>query len=230
MAIEKTSHFLNTTDDMLGRLPPDQHKIISDFLSLRQIYSSAIRAVTTKLEILNDEFSVVHDRNPIHHIESRLKTPQSMIDKLIRKNLDITVDSLRENLTDIAGVRVICYYINDIYLTANLLTNQDDITLLRRSDYIKNPKDNGYRSLHLVVKAPVYLSDRREDVPVEIQIRTIAMDCWASLEHQIRYKKQMDIPEDVLESLRSCAADIASIDSRMQDLNASVQQLKSGGE
>ena len=225
MAIERKAAFLSANDDMLGALAPEHHKILSDFISLRQIYNSAILAVTTKLEILNDEFSVIHDRNPIHHIESRLKTPQSIMDKLLRKNLDISIESVRENLTDIAGVRVICYYIDDIYSIAELLTRQDDVKLVRRSDYIKSPKENGYRSLHLVITAPVYLSDRKEEVPVEIQIRTVAMDFWASLDHQIRYKKKLDIPGQILSELRSCACDIADIDRKMQELNTAVEQL-----
>jgi putative GTP pyrophosphokinase len=230
MAIEITSSFLNAHDDLLGNLDPQQQKVLGDFIGLRQIYGSAIREVTTKLEVLNDEFSMIHDRNPIHHIESRLKTPQSMISKLARKNLDITVDSLKRHLTDIAGVRVICYYIDDIYMIAKLLSGQDDVKVLRRSDYIQSPKENGYRSLHLVITAPVYLSNRKENVPVEIQIRTVAMDFWASLEHQIRYKKDQAISPGVLDELRNCASDIAAIDKKMQDLQTAVWKLKDSGD
>ena len=140
----------------------------------------------TKLEVLDDEFRVKFDHNPIHHMEYRLKSPHSMVEKLRRRGLPVTIPSIRENLHDVAGVRVICNYIDDIYRIADLLVKQDDITLLCTKDYIANPKPNGYRSLHLVIEIPIFLSEQRLLMPVEVQIRTIAMDFWASLEHQLK--------------------------------------------
>ncbi len=158
------------------------------FLAIENLYVSATREISTKLENLNDEFKTNMDRNPIHEIKTRVKTPRSIMNKLLRKGHEISVESARTNLDDIAGVRVICSYIDDTRMIADLLTSQDDITLLRKSDYISNPKPNGYRSLHLVVTVPVFLLKSTEHVKVEVQIRTIAMDFWASLEHDLAYK------------------------------------------
>lgn len=188
------------------------------FLAIHQLYQAAIKEMRTKLEILNDEFKVCYAHNPIRHLESRLKTPQSILKKLKRYNLPISAQSARENLTDIAGVRVICYYIDDIYMLAESLLRQEDITLIKKKDYIANPKKNGYRSLHLIVKIPVCLSDRVEHVPVEIQIRTVAMDFWACLEHQLSYKKESMLSEELSTELFECAQAIAELDRRMQNL------------
>jgi len=183
-----------------------------------QLYNSAIREVRTKLETLDEEFHVRYNHNPIHHIESRLKSPQSIFEKLKRKGYEISVESIRNNLADIAGIRVICNYIEDIYTISELLLQQDDITLIRKRDYIANPKENGYRSLHLVIEVPIFLSDRKELVPVEIQIRTIAMDCWASLEHQLMYKSAKSLPDYLRVQLKECADSIADIDLKMQNI------------
>ncbi|PKM44094.1 MAG: GTP pyrophosphokinase, partial [Firmicutes bacterium HGW-Firmicutes-6] len=161
---------------------------LKEFLLQQQIYRAAIKEIKTKLEILDEEFQARYDHNPIHHMEYRLKAPQSIAEKMQKKGLEITAENIRKNLTDIAGVRVICNYLNDINRIANLLIRQDDITLVRKNDYISEPKKNGYRSLHLIVLVPIFLAERTESVPVEIQIRTIAMDFWASLEHQLKYK------------------------------------------
>ncbi|MDD3308283.1 MAG: GTP pyrophosphokinase family protein, partial [Acetobacterium sp.] len=170
----------------------------------------------TKLEILDEEFQVRYDHNPIHHMEYRLKAPQSIAEKMQKKGLEITAENIRKNLTDIAGVRVICNYLNDINHIANLLVRQDDLTLVRKNDYINEPKKNGYRSLHLIVLVPIFLAERTESVPVEIQIRTIAMDFWASLEHQLKYKGHNDMSEGLRERLKYCAESITRLDEEMQ--------------
>ena len=189
---------------------------VKEYFHLMQLYNAAIKEVRTKLEILDDEFSVRFSHNPIHHMEYRLKTPKSIMDKLHRKQLPISIENITNQLYDIAGVRVICNYIEDVYWVAELLTSQDDITLVRSRDYIKTPKANGYRSLHLVVSVPIFLAERTAAVPVEVQIRTIAMDFWASLDHQLRYKSEEHVPSDLKERLRLCAETITSLDNEMQ--------------
>lgn len=195
------------------------------FMEMEHLYESAIREVKTKLEILDSEFRTKYSYNPIHHIDDRLKSPQSMMEKLQRKGLPISVDSVRKNLHDIAGVRVICNYIEDIYTVAQLLTKQDDVTLITMKDYIKNPKPNGYRSLHLVIETPVFLSECKEMVHVEVQIRTIAMDFWASLEHQLKYKTDTEVSADLAEQLRECAETIAATDIKMQDIYRTLKEI-----
>ncbi|PKM64815.1 MAG: GTP pyrophosphokinase [Firmicutes bacterium HGW-Firmicutes-20] len=189
---------------------------LKEFLLQQQIYRAAIKEIKTKLEILDEEFQARYDHNPIHHMEYRLKAPQSIAEKMQKKGLEITAENIRKNLTDIAGVRVICNYLNDINRIANLLIRQDDITLVRKNDYISEPKKNGYRSLHLIVLVPIFLAERTESVPVEIQIRTIAMDFWASLEHQLKYKGHSDMSEGLRERLKYCAESITRLDEEMQ--------------
>lgn len=204
-----------TEDEQFDRM----QEAFRQYRNLEVLYTSAMREICTKFEILDHEFQVRFDRNPIHNIESRLKKPSSMLEKLKRKGRSLTLASLQENLTDIAGVRVICNYIEDIYQIALLLLRQSDVTLVRCTDYIRHPKENGYRSLHLVVKVPVFLSGGMEHIPVEIQIRTIAMDFWASLEHHLSYKageRKMD--EQLHAQLNQCAEEIARIDQKMQKL------------
>ena len=188
------------------------------FLAIENLYVSATREIATKLENLNDEFKTNMDRNPIHEIKTRVKTPRSIMNKLLRKGHEISVESARTNLDDIAGVRVICSYIDDTRMIADLLTSQDDITLLRKSDYISNPKPNGYRSLHLVVTVPVFLLKSTEHVKVEVQIRTIAMDFWASLEHDLAYKLPKEKAGKLIDELKECADVINQTDERMQKL------------
>ena len=195
------------------------------FLEFVQIYNGAIREITTKLNILDEEFKVKYAHNPIHHMESRLKSTHSMIGKLRKKGLATTICAARENLLDIAGVRVICPYIDDIYRVADMLTAQGDIRLVKVRDYIARPKENGYRSLHIIVKVPVFLSQRSVLVPVEVQIRTIAMDFWASLEHKLRYKGSGDIAEGIPERLARCAETSAMLDLEMQDIYRSINGL-----
>lgn len=195
------------------------------FIELEHLYESAIREVKTKLEILDSEFRTKFSYNPIHHIEDRLKSPQSIMEKLRRKGVPFNVDAARANLNDIAGVRVICNYIEDIYTVADLLTAQDDVNLVSRKDYIKEPKPNGYRSLHLVIETPVYLSDKKEHVHVEVQIRTIAMDFWASLEHELKYKTDTEVSADLAAQLRECAETIAATDVKMQQIYKTLKEI-----
>lgn len=185
------------------------------FVELMMMYECAIKEITTKLEILSKEFTVKRNRCPIEFISSRVKSPDSIVGKLERKNLNISVKNVSKYLDDIAGVRVICSFIDDIFDIADMLTKQDDIVLLECKNYIKNPKPNGYRSLHLIVEVPVFLSDRKQPVRVEIQIRTIAMDFWASLEHQLKYKKDIENANDIVKELKECADIIAQTDDRM---------------
>lgn len=194
-----------------------------DFLEKRNLYRSAIREVSTKLEILDDEFHLKYEYNPIHHIESRVKSVQSIIAKLKRKGIETISENL-EMLTDIAGIRVICNYIDDVYTIAGLLTKQDDIELIREKDYIQNPKASGYRSLHIVVLVPVFLAESVEKMPVEIQLRTIVMDAWASLEHELRYKRNDALSENDIKALKECAASMEDIDKRMQDIHKNIRE------
>ena len=205
-----------------------QQKVLEQlyqFIELEHLYESAIREVKTKLEILDSEFKTKYDYNPIHHIEDRLKSPQSMMEKLQRKGKTFSTENVRETLHDIAGVRVICNYIEDIYAVAEFLTRQDDVTLIKTKDYTKNPKPNGYRSLHLVIETPVFLSDRKEMVHVEVQIRTIAMDFWASLEHQLKYKTDSEVSAELAQQLKDCAETIAATDLKMQSIYQTLKEI-----
>jgi len=188
------------------------------FQQLLMMYESGIKQITTKLEILENEFESKHERNPIATITSRIKEPMSIAEKLQRKGLNGTIDNMVNKLYDIAGIRVTCPFISDVYHVTQMLLAQNDITLVELKDYIKRPKENGYRSLHIIVKVEVFFSDQKREIPVEIQIRTIAMDFWASLEHQLHYKKDYKMPDDICEELKSCADIIASTDERMQSL------------
>lgn len=222
MNIDKIMQINISENNTSLSIKPELRDVLVDFISMRQLYGSAIKEVRTKLEILDDEFHVKYDHNPIHHMEYRLKSPDSIAEKLKRKNLEFSTDSIKENLTDIAGVRVICNYLDDIYHIARLLVKQDDITLIRTRDYIKNPKPNGYRSLHLVVRVPVFLAESTEYIPVEVQIRTIAMDFWASLEHQLKYKSKIQPSLEIHEELHKCAEDAYNLDVRMQSIYQSL--------
>ena len=201
-------------------------EMADSYFQMQCRYNAAIREVQTKLEVLDEEFHLRHKRNPIHHMQSRLKTTQSIIDKLARRGHPVNFRSAAENLYDIAGIRVICSYVNDIYAIADLLTSHDDMRLIKCSDYIKTPKKNGYRSLHIVLETPVYLAEGKFSIPVEVQIRTIAMDFWASLEHQLRYKEAKNIPEELHSELLRSAEDIAKIDLRMQHIYNFVESLE----
>ena len=189
-----------------------------EFIALSQVYGAAIKEITTKLEILDEEFHIKYDHNPIHPTESRLKSAQSIYAKIKKKNLPLEIETVKNRIYDVAGVRVICNYVEDIYRVAELLIKQSDVTLIRVKDYVKNPKPNGYRSLHIVVKVPIFLAESVEYTPVEIQIRTIAMDFWASLEHRLKYKSDETVSKDLAARLKICAEQITSLDKEMQSI------------
>ena len=193
-----------------------------EFNRLMMKYRSAIREVTRKLEVLNDELSLYGNRNPIEDIQSRIKTPVSIAEKLKKLGKPVNMDEIMGNLNDVAGIRVICPFIQDIYRVADMLTRQDDITVIKVKDYIKNPKENGYRSYHLIVEVPVFFSDVTQPMRVEVQIRTVAMNFWASLEHQIRYKKDIEDAENITKELKECADIIAVTDEKMQKLKDKI--------
>lgn len=210
----------------VGDTPEELISAADKFTEMMCWYECAIREIRTKLEVLNEEFQAKKSRNPIEGIKSRIKSPMSIYEKMERRGYDITLDTIMESLHDIAGVRVICPFIDDIYSVAEMLTNQDDITLLERKDYIKNPKPNGYRSLHLVLEVPIFLSTGKRKMKVEVQIRTIAMDFWASLEHQIHYKKFKEDKVEIVEQLAECATVIYDTDLKMQDIHKELFAVK----
>ena len=200
-------------------------KFFTSSKDLMSCYRCAIMEIETKFRVLNERFSLTHDRNPIDNIQTRLKSPESIHEKLIRKNLPLTLEAVEENLFDIAGVRVVCSFVDDIYMLADCLLRQDDITLIRRKDYIKNPKENGYRSLHLIVEVPIFLQKEKKLMRVEVQLRTIAMEFWANLEHQLRYKKDLS-PKIIARTTRQLneSAQLSSIlDSQMQDIRDMIE-------
>ena len=194
------------------------------YKELMAYYRCAIMEIETKFKVLNEELSIQYDRNPIETIKSRLKTPESIFDKIARKGCPLTVESIEENITDIAGVRVICSFPSDIYMLADAFEKQDDIHVITRKDYISNPKPNGYRSLHLIVDTPIFLHDRKRYMKVEVQFRTIAMDWWASTEHKIRYKKDIPESESIKHELADCARIAAELDQRMEQLHTITKQ------
>ena len=196
-----------------------------DYAQMRGVYAAAIREINARLETLNNEFSYRNRHNPIHHIESRVKSMPSIIKKLRTIGAPISMSSAKKHLHDIAGVRVVCRYVDDIYRIANLLLSQDDILLIYEKDYIKKPKENGYRSLHVVVDVPVYMIEGRLFIPVEIQIRTVAMDFWATLEHGIRYKATEEVPAQIGLELRECADVITDTDYKMQEIFKALQMV-----
>lgn len=212
------------TETILPQMPEGIFEQIVDFRELMMMYHSAIREVTTKLEILNDELSLTSNNNPIQFIKSRIKKPMSILSKLQKLEKDITVESIMTSLNDVAGIRVISSFIDDVYKIADMLVKQDDIVLIEAKDYIKNPKPNGYRSYHLIVEVPVFFSDKKESVRVEIQIRTVAMDFWASLEHQLKYKKNFEDAKSIEDELKSCADTIAETDLRMMNLRNNIEE------
>lgn len=192
---------------------------------LRQIYGAALKQIKTKIEILSEEFEVRYERNPIHHVEDRLKSSSSIVNKLKSKGLEVSIESARANLNDIAGIRVVCSYIDDVYAVSEMLLRQSDLRLVKLQDYIKEPNFNGYRSLHLDIEVPVYLSSRTEYVVAEVQIRTVAMDFWASLEHDLRYKSKKKTPEHICTAMLENSKAIADIETKMQALYKEIQKL-----
>ena len=203
----------------------DFYKMAFQFQRIMMVYESAIKQIETKLDILNKESKVNRKRNPIETIKTRIKSPDSIAQKLEKKHLPVTFESMMSNLNDIAGVRVICPYISDIYAVREMLLKQPDITLIEEHDYIETPKESGYRSCHLVIEVPVYLSKTEHNVRVEIQLRTIAMDFWASLEHQLHYKNTTDVPDSIRRELYRVAETIAMTDREMEEIALELQAL-----
>lgn len=197
---------------------------IGAFQTLLMQYRCAIREIETKLHVLNEEFSLEHERNPIELIESRVKEPASIFEKMRRKGYELSVKQIEEKLNDVAGVRVICSFVEDIYYLASMLSAQDDLEVLKVKDYIKHPKKNGYRSLHLIIQIPIFLSSEKKYMRVEVQFRTIAMDFWASLDHKLKYKKDVKNPELIVEELRKCADTISKVDVRMQEIRNMIEE------
>ena len=196
----------------------------NQFQQVMMRYTCAIREVKTKLEVLNDELSVKNQRNPIEMIKSRVKKPMSIVEKLQRRGFEISLESMVKNLDDVAGIRIICSFLDDIYELAEMLVRQDDVTVVAVKDYIKNPKPNGYRSYHMIIEIPVFFSDSKKPIRVEVQIRTIAMDFWASLDHQLKYKKSfIDDNGEISEELKKCADVIADTDKKMLDIRKKIE-------
>ena len=193
------------------------------YKELMAYYRCAMMEVETKFRVLSENFSLEDDRNPIEAIKTRMKSPESISNKLQSRSLPLTIESIEENLNDVAGVRVICGFPGDIYRLAEAFLSQDDVTLIEKKDYIDNPKRNGYRSLHLIVSVPIYLHDEKRHMRVEVQFRTIAMDWWASLEHQIRYKKDVSVTNEHAKELRDCAEQAALLDYRIEQLYNTIQ-------
>lgn len=229
---------LREKEDDLEQLPEikgdlmEQMKILmlqsQAFLEMQMMYSCAIREVRTKAEVLNDEMSVRYHRNPISSITSRVKKPESIIQKLHKKGLPFTVEAVMANLSDVAGVRIICEFVDDIYTVANLIAMQDDLRVVKIKDYIRNPKPNGYRSYHMIVEIPVFFSKGKTPMRVEIQIRTIAMDFWASLDHELKYKKYIDpdTEDSIATELKACAERISETDTIMQQIRIKLDSVE----
>lgn len=194
------------------------------------LYNSALKEIGTRIDILNDEFLNIHKYNPIEHVKSRIKTPESIVKKLKRNGYEVTIENMLRYINDIAGIRIICSFTSDIYRIADMIAGQSDINVLTIKDYIKEPKDNGYKSYHMIVSIPIFLSDKVVEAKVEIQIRTIAMDFWASLEHKIYYKFEGQAPDDIIDALRECSDIVSILDERMLLLNNRIKDYKNNGE
>ena len=190
------------------------------------LYNSALKEVGTKLEILNDEFCHIHNYNPIEYIKSRIKTPESIVKKLKRNGYESTIDNMVKHVNDIAGIRVICSFTSDIYRIADMISEQRDLQVLTVKDYITFPKTSGYKSYHMIITVPVYLSDRTVDAKVEIQIRTVAMDFWASLEHKLKYKRNVPDADEIVRQLRACSDSIEALDYQMQEIRNRIDRSK----
>ena len=203
----------------------DRGNGVDSWKEVMLVYNSALKQMETKLEILNDEFQHVHQYNPIEHIKARIKSSESIVKKLKKNGYESTIENMINHVKDIAGVRIICSFTSDIYRIAEMIENQKDIKVISVKDYITYPKASGYKSYHMIVTVPVYLSDRIVDTMVEIQIRTVAMDFWASLEHKIHYKFEGNVPAHIKEELVACASMVSDLDVRMKSLNEEVQSL-----
>ena len=206
---------------------PDEAQVTLEELDdLLMRYEAAIREVRTKLEILNDELSLKGYQNPIISIHSRRKKTVNIIEKLKRQGDPISLESIQQNLNDVAGIRVICSFIDDIYDVANMLVSQDDVTLIRVKDYIQNPKENGYRSYHMIIEVPIFFSNEKRPIRVEVQIRTVAMDFWASLEHRLKYKQNIENADEIIHLLKECADTIADTDAKMMEIRDKITHIE----
>lgn len=212
-------------NDFLPRDAEAAKEMLENFDVLMMRYNSAIREVRTKLEILNDELAL-YGHSPISSIKSRRKKPVSILEKLRRQGDPISLQSIEDNLNDVAGIRVICSFVDDIYKVAKMLVDQDDVTLIQIKDYIQNPKPNGYRSYHMIVEVPVFFSSEKRPMRVEVQIRTVAMDFWASLEHQMKYKKEIPNADEILDELKRCADVIAETDMKMMKIREKIGRME----
>ena len=214
-----------TFDELIaGERPEEFIESAQPFMKLMMQYQCAMLEVQTKFEVLNTELSMDSDRNPIESISCRIKKPMSIVEKLKRKGVEVSLSSIEKNLHDVAGIRVVCFFPKDIYRLVEKICSQDDIRLIEKKDYIQNPKPNGYRSLHLILEVPVFFADEKKWMQVEVQFRTIAMDFWASIEHKVKYKKDIDAStSDIVEKLRGCAESIHSIDLRMQEISECIE-------
>ena len=201
---------------------PKSYDQVDQWKSVMFLYKSALSAINTKIEILNNEFVHVYNYNPIEHVKSRLKTPESIVKKLKSDGREVSIENMIEYLNDIAGIRIICSFTSDIYQIADMIAKQSDVTVLNIKDYIKYPKPNGYKSYHMVVTIPIYLTDGPVETKVEIQIRTVAMDFWASLEHKIYYKSDFEAPDYLQRELKACADVVDMLDAKMFSLNQAI--------
>ena len=211
-------------------VPLRDFKELNDWETVIFVYQSALKQVETKIDILNVEFQHRHKYNPIEHVKSRIKTPESIVKKLKRHGYESSIENMVRYVNDIAGIRISCSFTSDIYLIADMISKQNDLTILARRDYMKNPKKSGYRSYHMLVTTPVFLSDSIIDTKVEIQIRTIAMDFWASLEHKIYYKFEGNAPEYISRELRECSGIVSVLDDKMLSLNEAILKAKAEAE
>ncbi len=217
MLIEKSEQPRLRDIKKTDHVTPSEEEFFREFVRINHIYHSAMQQASTQLDILDSEFRAIYDHSPIHHMECRVKALDSLLEKMRRKGLEIRIDNVYK-IQDIAGIRVVCNYVEDIYYLRSLLVGNTGFRLIRESDYIKEPKPNGYRSLHLIVSVPFVISEGRVELPVEIQLRTIAMDMWASLEHELRYKSTYHLSDDDLKELTHCADILSSVDDTMQGL------------
>lgn len=218
MMVEKRGSIHFEEIPMAKNLTAQQKELAKGMVRVNHLYRSALKVAMTQVEILDEEFASLYDHSPIHHIEYRIKTLDSIIDKLRRRGYEVSIDNIYAHIHDVAGIRVICNYLDDIYYLRSLLTRSESFKVLRETDYIKTPKDTGYRSLHLVVEVPIVISEGTLKLPVEIQLRTIAMDMWASLEHELRYKSRRKFSQDDAYRLRLCSDAISEVDREMQNI------------
>lgn len=218
MMIEKTGTIRLREIPVPESATPEQAELAQGMVRVNHLYRSALKVAVTQMEILDEEFASLYDHSPIHHIEYRIKTLDSIVDKLKRNGFEVTIDNIYAHINDVAGIRVICNYLDDIYYLRSLLTRTESFRVIREVDYIAEPKESGYRSLHLIIDVPIVISEGTLHLPVEVQLRTIAMDMWASLEHELRYKSDRDFDEEESARLRLCSDAVAEIDREMQNI------------